>query len=136
MLLLTIREVLACVARFSAGVIQDESVLRVDEDRHGCSGKNGLPYRRVYAGPSLLKASGRSRWNQATFCHSCSGTRKKSSAAMVCILCSPNILNLTYQFLSEKWCVVSLKHALNLQFCFASRFSTVSRAISVLRHLY
>lgn len=49
MLLLTIREALACAARFSVGVIQDESVLRVGEDCRGCSGKMGF-----HAGVSML----------------------------------------------------------------------------------
>lgn len=36
-------------ARFSVGVIQDESVLRVGGDRRGCSEKNGLPRRSIVA---------------------------------------------------------------------------------------
>jgi len=56
MLLLTIREALACAARFSVGVIQDESVLRVGEDCRGCSGKMGF-HAGFYVGPSSLETS-------------------------------------------------------------------------------
>lgn len=57
MLLLTIREALACAARFSVGVIQDESALRVGEDRPGCSGKMGFHGARVRVGSSSLVTS-------------------------------------------------------------------------------
>jgi len=87
MLLLTIREALACVARFSVDVIQDESVLRVGGDCRGCSGKMGFhagvsmlvhrPWKLLGLGAELFFPTRLLR------CYA----EKKFSTAIICILC-------------------------------------------------